>query len=455
MTNHGDRRREQLVPIEPVQTETFVVDDRERGTFRVHRSSMTSAVVLEAEREQIFDRCWLYVGHESEIPTPGDFRRRTVNQRPLILVRGRDGDVTVLYNSCTHRGATVCREDAGNARHFQCLYHAWTFDTGGALLSTPGKDSYPPDFDREERALRRPAKVDAYRGFVFVCFDPEAPQLDEYLAGAKEHLDLIADQSDVGMTVVSGTNRYGARANWKLMVENSIDGYHAFPVHRTWVDYMTSLADGESPLSGGIDPGRAYDLGNGHTVIESAVSFGKPVAKWTPLYGEDAKADIAAIRRRLVDRHGEDRAARIAEMSRNLFIFPNLIVNDRAAVTIRSFEPDGPDSMRIDAWALAPAEETTAQLERRLDSYLTFFGPGGFATPDDIEVLEECQAGFATLDALEFSDMSRGMFSDQPTQNEELQMRVFWRAWDAHMRNLPMPDPVCTPEASVRAGSRS
>src|ERR1700681_515749 len=105
----------------------LVIDDRENGMFRVHRSAMTSAEIFALERDQIFNRCWLYLGHESEVDRPGDYRRRLVGGRPLIFVRDSDGTIRAFFNSCTHRGATICRQDSGNARLFQCFYHSWTF----------------------------------------------------------------------------------------------------------------------------------------------------------------------------------------------------------------------------------------------------------------------------------------------------------------------------------------
>jgi p-cumate 2,3-dioxygenase alpha subunit len=246
------------------------------------------------------------------------------------------------------------------------------------------------------------------------------------------------------MRVVPGANKYSCRANWKLMVENSIDGYHGLPVHSTYFDYLASIGSIHTKR---MSPGRCVDLGNGHAVIESEAPFGRPVARWDVLFGEEAKGDIAATRARLVERFGEERAFRMADTIRNLLIFPNLIVNDVAAITVRVMEPIEPGYMEVNAWALAPAEEDAVQLQRRLDSYITFLGPGGFATPDDMEVLEDAQRGFATIDALEYSDISRGMASPEPVQTDELQMRAFWRAWRSHMLGEPMPNRVTSTEA--------
>src|ERR1700756_4456052 len=120
----------------------LVVDDRDGGIFRVHRSSMTSDDVLQLERDRIFGRCWLYLGHGSEIASPGDYRRRDVAGRSIMFVRGKDGEARAFYNTCPHRGAIVCRQDEGRAKSFQCFYHAWTFNTEGHLVGIPGKDAY-------------------------------------------------------------------------------------------------------------------------------------------------------------------------------------------------------------------------------------------------------------------------------------------------------------------------
>lgn len=255
--------------------EKFVIDDQNAGLFRVNRRAFTDPECLAEERRRIFDKCWIYVGHESEVPHTGDFRSRNVVRRPLILVRGDDGAVRVLLNTCTHRGAMVCRQKSGNANTFQCPYHAWTFNNRGSLVGVPGEDSYSEAFKREDLALAPPPKVDSYRGFIFACFDPAAQSLYDYLAGAREYLDLVADQSETGMKVVAGQQAYSARANWKLLMENSYDGYHGLPTHQR---YFTFLADIGIELKGNnvAAPARqkAIDLGNGHAVLRVSKRVG-------------------------------------------------------------------------------------------------------------------------------------------------------------------------------------
>src|SRR5262245_23184495 len=197
------------------RTSPWVAEDIPAGTFRVRRAALSDEDVLRDELRTIFDRCWLHVGHESEIPKPGDFRARDVGNRPLVFWHGHDGARRVFYNSCRHRGALVCRVPGGNARTMNCFYHAWTYRSNGALSGLPGEEGYGPTFDRTTMSLLSPAKVDSYRGFVFACFDPESVDLRTYLAGAADYLDLVADQAEA-MEIVSGAHEFATDANWKL-----------------------------------------------------------------------------------------------------------------------------------------------------------------------------------------------------------------------------------------------
>ncbi|MBI3757834.1 MAG: Rieske 2Fe-2S domain-containing protein [Deltaproteobacteria bacterium] len=421
--------------MDPISLEGLIIDNQQDGLFRVNRQAFFSQDILACERERIFAKCWIYAGHESEIPNAGDFRSRRVAGRPIILVRGDDGQVRVLLNTCTHRGALVCREQAGAARTFQCPYHAWTFNNCGELVGVPGEDAYSPSFNRKEFALGTPPRVESYRGLVFVNFNAGAEALVDYLAGAKEYIDLVCDQSAVGMEIVHGSQLYSIRANWKLLVENSIDGYHGLPTHQRYMSFLAEI--------GGMDlstvtrlRGAAKSLGNGHSVIEYEPPWGRLVAKWAPYFGEEKKVHLAAIQQRLEEQHGKEWAYRVAQTSRNLQIFPNLIINDIMAVTVRTYYPVAPDYMEVSAWALAPQEETPEDRSLRLDNFLTFLGPGGFATPDDVEMLESCQKGFANREVM-WSDISRGMNRAEPVTTDELQIRAFWRRWHELITGRP------------------
>jgi transcription antitermination factor NusG len=140
---------------------------------------------------------------------------------------------------------------------------------------------------------------------------------------------------------------------------------------------------------------------------------------------------IESLRAALVARHGEERGMRIAETNRNMLIYPNLVINDIMAVTVRTFMPSSPGQMDVTAWQLAAKGEHPAVRQTRLDNFLTFLGPAGFATPDDVEALESCQQGFNS-GGVEWNDISRGM-DRVPKGNDESQMRAFWRRWAEQM----------------------
>ncbi len=405
----------------------LIVDNKEDGLFRVHRQSFTDTEILDLEYRRVFEQTWIYAGHTSEVPQPGDFRARHVAGRPVILVCGTDGEVRVLLNTCTHRGAQVCREPSGNANSFQCFYHAWTFNNQGQLIGVPGDEAYSGAFDRQTLGLGTPPRVDSYRGFVFISFNPAIEELVDYLAGAREYLDLICDQSEVGMEVVTGTQAYSMRANWKLLVENSMDGYHARTTHQRYFDYLVESGVDVTRIKGRRG-GRGKALGNGHAVIQSEPIWGRSIARWSPEFGESKRNEMEQIQRDFETRFGAEWAYRITQTSRNLLIFPNLIINDIMAITIRTFFPVSPDYLEINAWAVAPSDESPQDRSMRLDNFLTFLGPGGYATPDDVEALESCQLGYRNREVA-YNDLSRGMKRPEPEVTDELQMRAFWRQW--------------------------
>ncbi|HUK08914.1 MAG TPA: SRPBCC family protein [Stellaceae bacterium] len=413
----------------------FVIEAEAQRRFSVRREALVSAAILEREQRAIFERCWIYLGHGSEIKAPGDFRTRRIAGRPILFCRGTDGIVRAFFNSCRHRGAMVCAAREGNARGFMCVYHGWNYGNDGTLNGVPGEEAYGPDFDKRQFGLVAVPRLEQYRDFYFLNLDRDAPSLEPYLAGAKEYIDLVVDQSPSGrMEIVAGTQEYDIKANWKLLAENSVDDYHLPVTHSTWLDYMKSAGVDTRPKqeAGVLLPtkGIGKDLGNGHLAIDNPNFRGRPVARWISIYGEEAKTDIAAIRAELVERLGEARAARVADTNRNLVIFPNLVINDGSSVTVRTFFPDGPERMQVRAWALGPIEETEAQRARRLDAFLTFYGPGGFATPDDIAVLELMQQGLAAWREVPWTELARGLHRGGNHLNtDEEHLRVFWRRW--------------------------
>ncbi|HVA23504.1 MAG TPA: Rieske 2Fe-2S domain-containing protein [Chloroflexota bacterium] len=417
-----------------VNVRELVRDEPEQGLFRVHRSAMTSREVFELERERIFDRTWLYLAHESELPNPGDYRRRTIAGRPLFVARGKDGQVRAFLNSCTHRGAMVCRQDQGTAESFQCFYHGWTFNNRGELIGIPGQDAYTECFDRVERGLVHVPRLESYRGMHFVSFQPDIENLVSYLGGIRPYIDLTMDAVDMlgGWQMVPGSAKYSIRANWKLLVENSLDGYHLPTVHQTYIEYMDTrleavgsgrlltqqrIAHGSDGISAGKGHGGFLHFATGRTIANSS-----------PLWSEDARQAVSRIREELLARYGTERGTEMADRSRHLIVFPNLMFQDsHTGMRFRQLWPVAPDMVEVQQTDLVPRDESAELRAFRLEWSRAFLGPGGLATPDDVEALESCQAGFAARE-LEWSDMSRGMHRE-PQAVDEVQIRGFWREW--------------------------
>jgi phenylpropionate dioxygenase-like ring-hydroxylating dioxygenase large terminal subunit len=418
----------------------YIIDDPAQHRFMLNRDVLVSDEIYRRERQAVFGRCWIYVGHGSELKRPGDFVSRRVIGRPVIFSRDQKGAVRCLFNTCRHRGALVCAERAGNRRRFICIYHGWIYNNDGTLARVPGDDAYAESFDAAEYGLKSPPRFEQYRDFWFMNLDPDAPDLVEYLGRATDYIDLVIDQSPSGqMEVIEGIQEYDVAANWKLMVENSVDDYHLPSTHSTWLNFMANSGVKMEPPprdSGLVLPtkGLAIDLGNGHFTTDNINFRGRPVARWISLYGEAAKPEMDAIRAELVERLGPERATRVADTNRNLVIFPNLVINDGSSVTIRTFYPAGPEKMHVLAWALGPREESETARARRLDAFLTFYGPGGFATPDDVEALELVQQGLANWESDPWSEMSRGMAkSNEQLNSDEHHLRTFWRRWNELM----------------------
>lgn len=425
--------------------------DFAKGRFRVHRDAFRSQEIFRAEMDLIFAKCWLYVGHGTEIPNPGDFVARTVGGRDLVFVRSRKGEISAIFNSCTHRGARVCRDKSGNTKNFACPYHGWVYNTEGKLLSMNAETGFPKDINADGSLdLRRVPRLEHYRGFHFVNYDPAAISLSDYLADAKEFIDLMCDQAEGGdLAVLPGEHAYSINANYKFMCENSYDGYHLLPTH---VSYLEFLDDRNKAAGGGSavefilkqykNQGRARGLGNGHGALESWVPTGRPVAQWVPSFGPQFKDEIEATRKRLEEKHGKERAGLIADVQKNMVIFPNLVINDNVGFTIRVIEPTSPTNMRITAWAFAPVKESPELRALRLDNFVSFLGPAGFGSADDVEMLELCQRGLNHT-PVEWNEISRGMkeAGDPRRQvcgpDEEGQMRAYWAQWDRMMSGDP------------------
>src|SRR5262249_3474538 len=243
---------------------------------RIHASLYTDPRLFADEMEQIVYQGWVFVGHDSEIPRPGDFVTRAVGTQPVIMVRGTDGAVAVLSNRCSHRGTMVCPAAHGNTRAFSCPYHGWTYDLGGELLGVSYPGGYDGGFDKAAHGLPRPPRMASYRGFVFASFAADGPSLDEHLGPATQLIDRACELSPEGEVELSaGWVKHRCPANWKILPENDIDGYHLGFVHLAlWKTVRTQYQRviGEERSIKAV----VRDWGNGHIEIDWAPGYQDP-----------------------------------------------------------------------------------------------------------------------------------------------------------------------------------
>lgn len=208
--------------------------DARRGV--ISREIFVDADVYAAELEKVFARAWLFIGHVSQIPNPGDFFTSRMGEESVILTRDHAGEVHVFLNSCRHRGMKVCRYESGNTDLFTCPYHSWAYGTDGALRGVPHyKAIYEGTLERADWSLIEVPRMAIHKGTVWASWDAQAPDFNVYMGDALEHLDMALDCRDgrAGGSEVIGIHKWIFPANWKFAAENFLgDTYHN-PSHRS------------------------------------------------------------------------------------------------------------------------------------------------------------------------------------------------------------------------------
>jgi choline monooxygenase len=184
-------------------------------------SDYLDAAVFERERERIFGRTWQLVGRTSDLSRPGDFVPVSILDEPVVLVRGTDGALRGFYNVCRHRAGQVALS-RGNRKSLQCKYHGWTYGLDGTLRTAPEMED-AAGFEKADFGLL-PVRVEAWGPFVFANLDPDAPPLAEIL-GAIPGEVAAAGYDMEAMSLVERRD-YVVECNWKVYVDNYLEGYH-------------------------------------------------------------------------------------------------------------------------------------------------------------------------------------------------------------------------------------
>ncbi len=397
---------------------------------RVHSALYTDPAIFAEELERIWYRTWVYVGHESEIPQPNDYVRKSIGPQDVIMSRDRDGEVHLLLNRCAHRGNLVCEDARGNSGSFRCPYHGWTYRNTGELLGYPYREGYGGR-GKLDLGMGRLPRVASYRGFVFGSFAPDGPPLAEHLGGAAGELDRLARLSPDGeVEITAGWLRHRTRANWKLLAENETDGYHPQFVHGS-IFSVTGSPIGAlySDKSAAV----TRDLGHGHSENDLRPEFrrfAEPM-RWFGTTEDKLPGYVARMR----EVHGEAAEEILVEGAPHVMIFPNLFV---AEIQLFVIQPLSVTEcvQHSTAIQLKGAPEMN---RRMLSQAIGSIGPAGMLLADDTEMYERNQRGLAARQP-EWLDVRRGVHRERVdehgyrigTATDETGMRGFW----SHYRRL-------------------
>lgn len=394
-----------------------LITDNWEVSSRIYRDP----TIFAKEMENIYGHAWVYVAHESEIPSGGDYKTAHVGLQPVIVSRSADdGSVSVMYNRCRHRGSAVCQQEFGNSNFFRCAYHGWTYSSSGRLVGVPFDDGYGEDFDKSALGLMHVAKVASHRGFIFASLSDSVPDLAEYLGNSAKYLDYIADLSDDGIELSSNAHKLVFHGNWKLQVENTIDPYHFSFTHQSWLDILKERNEGKSsPWVKNVrtnDTWRGIDLEGGHAVHE----FG-------PLGAKENAHEIA-----------------IGELIPfNLNVFPSLAF---VGAHLRLVVPRDVNTTWVYLYPIFPKGADEETRSRILRDHEIFYGPSGFGSTDDIEVgFDRVTRGLeASETPADWTLMRRGLHREQidpdtglrvGRSSDEVPQRAYLRRWLEMMEN--------------------
>jgi phenylpropionate dioxygenase-like ring-hydroxylating dioxygenase large terminal subunit len=417
---------------------------------RVHRSVYTDPAIFDLEMERIFEQAWVYCGHESQVPRAGDYHTLTIGRQPLIMVRDRDGSVRVLYNRCPHRGVQLCGNQSGNTgTGFVCSYHAWSFHLDGRLRALPlarGYEGTRMNRDNPDCHVKRAARVDSYRGFVFASLADDGPSLREFLGEARVAFDDMCDRSPVGeVEVVPYCHRVMQHSNWKFFMENQLDALHPSVTHQSTgvparrVENRIRAEGGTPPLHFHYlsafassfdqwDSVQTVNFPHGHGILKGYMGL-RPT-------DPDTLAHEALLR----EAYGEARAEEY--LSRNIhhvLIYPYLSVQSPLQ-QLRCLRPVAADRTLSEIWHFRLKGVPEAIYRRSMWYFNLVNSPATPINADDLENWTKAQWGLQSQggewvslhrDAGGDTEVDGVLMSNHGTS--EVVMRNQFRAWSDYM----------------------
>ena len=340
--------------------------------------------VAEFEDRSIFGRTWQLAGHIGDVPETGSWLTARAGSQSVLVVRGEDGALRAFRNVCRHRGRRLRNEPTGCSKALRCGYHGWTYALDGSLLGAPEIRGFDGRLDRPSLGLME-VRLEEFCGLVFVNLDRDATPLAEQLEGLFERL---ARYDIPSLERASGGADTIQPANWKVVADNYLEGYHvpiAHPGLMRLLDYEHYEAD--------IHPGYVW--------VEA------------PMREEPSENQTERLYQRFVEPMGEltDADRRVW---RYLFIYPNTAIDlypDQ--VGYWQICPETTETSR-DSYALLrpPAEPLRSRLVRRLNDRVN-----DLVNDEDLDLVRAVQRGLHTdgyrCGPLNIREAAVGWFADR------------------------------------------
>ncbi|WP_446831705.1 aromatic ring-hydroxylating oxygenase subunit alpha [Candidatus Foliamicus sp.] len=414
----------------------------------IHRDLYISQELYELEQERLWRKAWIYMGHDSQVPEPGDFYTADIAGSPLVMLRGADGEVRVLLNRCAHKGTRVVSAVQGNCgRMLRCPYHGWTYRLDGSLRAVPLKGGYDGTCIAATphwRGLSPAPKVANYRGFVFVRLSSEGPDFHDYFGESLSSIDNMADRSPEGrLEVAGGVLRYDHDCNWKMFVENLNDAMHPMVTHQSSAGVAKRLWEEEG--DDGVPPMvvqqfapfvndykffddmgvKIYENGHSYTGVKFSI--------------HSKYSSVPEYDQRMIEAYGEERAqAILGENRHNTVYFPSLTIKG-AIQAIRVARPLAANRTVLESWTFRLAGAPEELLKRTMTYSRLINAPTSVVGHDDLHCYSEIQKGLhaegnewvslhRNYDAAE-QDSIAGVYGG----TSEVSMRGQFRAWLKYM----------------------
>ena len=428
------------------------------GSSRIPFWVYTDEQLHKRELDKIFyGEHWCYVGLDIEIPNTGDYKLSFVGERQVIMVRDRvapkdratDNGVRVVENRCAHRGVRFCQEPTGTARSFVCPYHQWTYKLNGDLAGLPFKDGLkdsdckdsqvqggmPEGFDLKDHGLTK-LRVAVLHGLVFATFSADTEPLEEYLGpNVMPWINRIFRDPETKAPrklTLLGYNRQRIPGNWKLMMENIKDPYHPGLLHTWFVTFGLWRADQKSRMvmdahgRHAIMLSRRNEGGQNTAVTEGVTSF-----KANMNLHDDRVLDVVPEAWWTVP-DPQDLSAAITPTVTMITLFPSVIIQQQVnSLSTRHIVPRGHGDFDF-VWTHFGFADDSPDMTRRRLRQANLFGPAGFVSADDGEVIEFSQQGYDQADAnaktlCEMDGTHTGMAEHMVTETLIRSMYAYWR----------------------------